>query len=207
MWANSPGGDAYFDLWHTKLSLGIGDASIDLDLQHWVNDGLMALFFFVVGLEIKRELVAGELRDPRAAALPAVAAVAGVALPALIFFAFTAGGDGADGWAIPAATDIAFAVGVLALLGDRIPPALRLFLLAIAIIDDILAITIIAIFYSESVSAGWLVAAVGIVGLIVAMRALGAWRIPWYVLPARRCGWPSTSRGCTPRSPAWCWGC
>ena len=101
VWANSPGGDAYFDLWHTKLSLGIGDASLDLDLQHWVNDGLMALFFFVVGLEIKRELVAGELRDPRAAALPAVAAVAGVVFPALIYFGFTAGSDGAAAGRFP----------------------------------------------------------------------------------------------------------
>jgi NhaA family Na+:H+ antiporter len=178
-WANSPASDSYFDLWHTHLDLGI-----DLSLQHWVNDGLMALFFFVVGLEIKRELVAGELRDPRAALLPALAAGAGVALPALLFFALTAGSDAAAGWAIPAATDIAFAVGILALLRDRVPAGLRLFLLAIAIIDDVIAIVIIAIFYSESVSLVWLAGSVGIVGVVVAMRVLGVWRVSWYVLPA-----------------------
>jgi NhaA family Na+:H+ antiporter len=111
-WANSPISDSYFDLWQTHLDLGI-----DLSLQHWVNDGLMALFFFVVGLEIKRELVVGELSEPRAALLPALAAAAGVALPVLLFFALTAGTDAADGWAVPAATDIAFAVGILAVLG------------------------------------------------------------------------------------------
>jgi NhaA family Na+:H+ antiporter len=179
VWANSPVSDSYFDLWHTHLDLGL-----DLSLQHWVNDGLMALFFFVVGLEIKRELVCGELRDPRAAALPAIAAVAGVALPALIFVAFTAGTDASAGWAIPAATDIAFAVGILALLGDRVPSGLRLFLLAVAIIDDVIAIAIIALFYSDAVSLGWLAASVGIVGVVVAMRLLGVWRISWYVLPA-----------------------
>jgi NhaA family Na+:H+ antiporter len=179
VWANSPAGDSYVDLWHRHLDIGL-----DLSLQHWVNDGLMAFFFFVVGLEIKRELVVGELRDPRAAALPALAASAGVALPALLFFALTAGSEAAAGWAIPAATDIAFAIGILAVLGDRIPPGLRLFLLAIAIIDDVIAITIIAIFYSESVSVAWLAGSVAIVGLIVAMRAAGVWRISLYVLPA-----------------------
>jgi NhaA family Na+:H+ antiporter len=179
VWANSPAGESYFDLWHTHLDLGI-----DLSLQHWVNDGLMALFFFVVGLEIKRELDVGELRDRRAAVLPALAAAAGVALPALLFFVFTAGSDAAAGWAIPAATDIAFAVGILALLGDRVPSGLRLFLLAIAIIDDVIAIAIIAIFYSETVSLLWLAGSVGIVGVVVAMRAAGVWRISWYVLPA-----------------------
>lgn len=183
-WANSPLSDAYFDLWHTDLRLGVGGAAIELDLQDWINDGLMALFFFVVGLEIKRELVAGELRDPRAAALPALAAAGGVALPALIFYALTAGSDAASGWAIPAATDIAFAVGVLAVLGDRVPAGLRLFLLAIAIIDDVIAIAIIALFYAGEVSLAWLCASVAIVGLVVAMRVLGAWRIWWFVLPA-----------------------
>ena len=144
----------------------------------------MALFFFVVGLEIKRELVVGELRDPRAAVLPALAAAAGVAVPVLIFLAFTGGSAAAEGWAIPAATDIAFAVGILALLNDRVPSGLRLFLLAVAIIDDVIAIAIIAIFYSESVSVAWLAGSLGIVGLIVGMRLLGVWRISWYILPA-----------------------
>jgi NhaA family Na+:H+ antiporter len=178
-WANSPISDSYFDLWHTHLDLGI-----DLSLQHWVNDGLMALFFFVVGLEIKRELVVGELSEPRAALLPALAAAAGVALPVLLFFALTTGTDAADGWAVPAATDIAFAVGILAVLGDRIPSGLRLFLLAVAIIDDVIAIVIIAVFYSASISVGWLAAAVAVLGVVVAMRTLGVGRIAWYVLPA-----------------------
>ncbi len=207
-WANSPLSDSYFDLWHQTLTLGIGDASISLDLEHWVNDGLMALFFFVVGLEIKRELVAGELRDPRAAALPALAAAAGVALPALIFVAFTAGSGAAAGWAIPAATDIAFAIGILALLGDRVPPALRLFLLAIAIIDDVIAIAIIAIFYSESVS-------VALAGRVGGRRRASWWRCagsgcgasPGTCCPRWRCGWPCTSRACTRRSPASCSAC
>lgn len=180
-WANSPWADAYQDLLHTSLNVGVGSASIDLDLQHWVNDGLMALFFFVVGLEIKRELVAGELRDPRAAALPAVAAVAGVALPAAIFVALTWGSDASSGWAVPAATDIAFAVGVLAILGNRLPSGLRLFLLAIAIIDDVIAIVIIAVVYTDTLSVGWLAAAAGGLLVVVGLRALGVWRIAAYV--------------------------
>jgi NhaA family Na+:H+ antiporter len=171
-WANSPWSDAYFDLWHTQLSVGVGDAKIDLDLQHWVNDLLMAVFFFVVGLEIKRELVTGELRDRRAAVLPAIAAAGGVALPALIFTLIVAGGEGASGWAIPAATDIAFAVGVLALLGDRVSSGVRLFLLTIAIVDDIIAIALIALFYSESLSFLWIaIAYAGLMGVVLMQRA------------------------------------
>jgi NhaA family Na+:H+ antiporter len=119
LWANTAG-DEYASAWAHVLRVGIGDLALDLDLRHWVNDGLMAIFFFVVGLEIKRELVCGELRDRRAATLPVLAALGGVVLPALIFLAITAGTAEASGWAIPAATDIAFAVGVLALLGDRV---------------------------------------------------------------------------------------
>ena len=131
----------------------------------------MALFFFVVGLEIKRELVTGELRDRSAALLPAIAALGGVVLPIAIFVALTAGGEGAEGWAIPAATDIAFAVGVLALLGDRVSAGARLFLLAIAIVDDIIAITIIAIFYAGALAVGWLAVAAGLVAVIAAGAA------------------------------------
>lgn len=172
VWANSPWSDAYFDLWSTHVEVGIGSATIDLSLQHWVNDLLMAVFFFVVGLEIKRELVTGELRDRRAAILPAIAAAGGVVAPALIFTLIAAGGDGASGWAIPAATDIAFAVGVLALLGTRVSSGVRLFLLTIAIVDDIIAIAIIAVFYSGSLSLGWLAIAVaGLAGVVLMQRA------------------------------------
>ena len=111
VWANSPFADSYNDLWHTTLTIGTGDLQVSEDLQHWINDGLMAVFFFVVGLEIKRELVVGELRDPRRATLPAVAAIGGVVLPALLFLALNHGGPGARGWGVPMATDIAFAVG------------------------------------------------------------------------------------------------
>ena len=151
VWANAWGA-SYETFWARELG--------PLDLHHWVNDGLMAVFFLVVGLEIKRELVAGELRDRRAAALPAIAALGGVVLPIVIFVLLTAGGDGARGWAIPAATDIAFAVGVLAVLGDRVSAGARLFLLSVAIVDDIIAITIIALFYAGELSFVWLAAAV-----------------------------------------------
>jgi NhaA family Na+:H+ antiporter len=171
VWANVAG-DSYEHFWERELG--------PLDLHHWVNDGLMALFFFVVGLEIKRELVDGELRDRRAAALPAIAAVGGVVLPVLIFVALTAGGEGAAGWAIPAATDIAFAVGVLALLGDRVPAGARRFLLSVAIVDDLIAITIIALFYGEALAPGWLaVAAV----LVVGLWAVGRFGRAWPYLP------------------------
>jgi Na+:H+ antiporter, NhaA family len=147
LWANSPWQDSYEALWEWH------------HLGHWVNDGLMALFFFVVGLEIKRELVAGHLADRRAATLPAIAAVGGMAVPALLYTAFNAGGAGSAGWGIPMATDIAFALGVLALLGDRIPQSLQVLLLALAIVDDLGAIAVIAVFYSDGVDGRWLAAA------------------------------------------------
>jgi Na+:H+ antiporter, NhaA family len=179
VWANI--GDSYLSFWHTDLTLGAGSLSITEDLQHWVNDGLMVLFFFIVALEVKREFVTGELRDRKAATLPVLAAVGGVVLPAGIFVALTLGTQDARGWAIPAATDIAFAVGVLALLGSRIPAGVKLLLLTIAIVDDVIAIVVIAIFYSSGISIAWLGAvAAGLLG-IVAMRRLGAQRVILYV--------------------------
>lgn len=172
VWANSPVSDSYFDFWGQYLTIGWGPTAITEDLQHWVNDGLMVLFFFVVGLEIKRELAIGELRDARAAALPAAAALGGVVVPALIFVALTSG-EARAGWGIPMATDIAFAVGVLALLGDRIPAGAKLLLLSVAIVDDIIAITVIALFYAESVSMSWLAGAVVGLAVVVVMRRLG----------------------------------
>jgi len=159
VWANLPETDSYADFWNAHLVVDLNVVELDLSLSHWVNDGLMAIFFFVVGLEIKRELLKGELAEPRKAALPVAAALGGMIVPALIYAAFNVGGDGASGWGIPMATDIAFAVGVLALLGTRAPLALKVFLLALAIADDLGAIAVIAIFYTDDLQFGWLAAA------------------------------------------------
>ena len=172
VWANSPWRDRYEDLWHATLTLGTAHFHLTESLRHWVNDGLMAIFFFVVGLEIKREVLVGELASPRRAALPAIAALGGVLVPAGIYVAVNAGGQGAGGWGIPMATDIAFALGVLALLGDRVPLGLKIFLTALAIVDDILAVLVIALAYTSSVDWGALgLAGLVLAGLVVANRA------------------------------------
>jgi NhaA family Na+:H+ antiporter len=182
-WVNAPFGDSYESFWHTELSIGIGDFSISEDLRHWVNDALMAIFFFVVGLEIKRELAVGELNDRSRASMPIIAALGGVVLPAAIFVLINLS-DGAalDGWAIPMATDIAFAVAVVAILGSRVPSGVRLLLLSIAIVDDIIAISVIAVFYTADISLAWL--GLGLAGLlgVVAMQRFGVSRILPYVL-------------------------
>jgi NhaA family Na+:H+ antiporter len=180
--ANSPLSGVYDALVHAELRLGVGVLSITEDLQHWINDALMAVFFFVVGLEIKRELVTGELRDRRAAALPAVAALGGVLLPALVFLALVGGGPEARGWGIPMATDIAFAVGVLALLGERVPGGAKLLLLSIAIVDDIIAIAVIAVFYTATVSLLWLAAAVAGLAAVLVLRRFGVTDVWPYVV-------------------------
>ncbi|MBT5138396.1 MAG: Na+/H+ antiporter NhaA [Acidimicrobiaceae bacterium] len=183
VWANSPWSHSYHELLETHISLHVGDLlHLDEPLEAWINDALMAIFFFVVGLEIKRELVAGELRDPRAAALPAIAAIGGMVVPALVYVAFASGGMGADGWGIPMATDIAFAVGVVSLLGNRVPGAMKVFLLTLAIVDDIGAIAVIAIFYTEDLSTDWLLIATGLTVLVVLMRLMRIWYIPVYAL-------------------------
>jgi Na+:H+ antiporter, NhaA family len=190
-WANSPWSESYFSLWTTHLEIGSGSFNIDLDLQHWINDLLMAVFFFVVGAEIKRELVSGELKDRRDAMLPVLAAFGGVALPAILFLTIVGGGEAASGWAIPAATDIAFAIGVLALLGKRISPGVRIFLLTVAIVDDIVAIAIIAFFYGSGISLTRLVIAVaGLLGVFVFQR-LGIWRV-WPYVPLAGIVWLAT---------------
>jgi len=169
LWANLPVfGDSYANFWHHHhLDVSLGPIHFAEDLQDLVNDGLMAIFFLVVGLEIKRELVLGELRDPRKAALPVVAALGGMVLPALIYFAFNAGDPAAiRGWGVPMATDIAFSLGVLALLGSRVPVGARLFLLAVAIADDIGAIAVIAIFYTDDLNLGYLGLGVAVLALI-----------------------------------------
>ncbi len=150
-WVNSPWSESYFNFWHTTISFDVFVFSVSEDLEHLVNDGLMAVFFFVVGLEIKRELMHGELTDFRKAVLPAAAAVGGMVTPALIYFAFNGTGEGAAGWGIPIATDIAFALGVLGLLGRSLPSQLRIFLLGLAVADDLGAIAVIAVFYTETI--------------------------------------------------------
>jgi NhaA family Na+:H+ antiporter len=180
VWVNVVDAGGYASFWATHLNIGIGQATIDESLGHWVNDGLMTLFFFLISLEIKRELVTGELRHPRRAALPIIAALGGVVTPILIFLAVS-GGRHTGGWGIPMATDAAFAIGVLALLGDRVGVGVKLFLVTIAVVDDVAAILVIAVAYTDHLSLGWLELAVaGLVGT-AAMRLLGAHRIPVYV--------------------------
>ena len=183
-WVNSPLGDSYADLWSTKLTLGPGSLSISEDLQHWVNDGLMAIFFFVISLEIKRELIVGDLRHPRAAALPILAATGGVLLPALIFIAITIGTGTSGGWGIPMATDAAFAIGVLTLLGDRVSNGAKLFLVTIAVVDDVLAILVIAVVYTADLEPVWLAVAVAGLLLVALMRRWNVASPLSYVLPA-----------------------
>jgi Na+:H+ antiporter, NhaA family len=169
-WANSPWDAGYESLWATNIRVEIGSYLFAADLAHLVNDLLMAVFFFVVGMEIKRELVVGELRDRRSVALPAMAALGGMIVPAAIYVAFNAGGDGARGWGIPMATDIAFALGVVALLGSRVPGSVKVLLLTLAIVDDIGAIAVIAVFYTDSLEPALLLVALGLAVLVAVMH-------------------------------------
>ena len=182
LWANlAP--DSYTNFWSTELDLSFGPLHVGETLQEIVNDGLMAIFFFVVGLEIKRELVLGEFRDPRAAALPAIAALGGMLIPAAIYLMFTlgTGGEALRGWGIPMATDIAFTLGIIALLGSRVSTRAKLFLLALAIADDIGAIVVIAIAYTEDLSLGWLLTAIIGLALMGIARAVGIRSYAFYV--------------------------
>ncbi len=161
VWANSPWRDSYFHLWETEVVVGGGSLRLAKSLHHWINDGLMVVFFFLVGLEIKREVLVGELASLRQSALPIAAALGGMVVPAAIYAALNVGTAELRGWGIPMATDIAFALGVLALLGDRVPSALKVFLAALAIVDDLGAVLVIAIFYSAGIdwaSLGWALA-------------------------------------------------
>lgn len=180
LWVNVIDAGGYASFWATHLNIGIGGASLDESFAHWVNDGLMTLFFFLISLEIKRELVRGDLRHPKRAALPIIAALGGVITPIVVFLAITGGHD-AGGWGIPMATDAAFAIGVLALLGDRVGVGVKLFLVTIAVVDDVAAICVIAVAYTDHLSLGWLAVAVAGLAGVVATRLLGARRILVYV--------------------------
>jgi Na+:H+ antiporter, NhaA family len=180
--ANAPLGETYTQFWETHLDLTLGPLHSSETLNDLVNDALMAVFFFVVGLEIKRELVVGELDDARRAALPAVAALSGMIAPALTYLAFASGGEAARGWGIPMATDIALSVGVISLLGTRVSVGAKLFLLALAIADDIGAIAVIAVFCTTNLAMGWLVAAIVGLGLVFVARRVNVRSIPFSVV-------------------------
>jgi Na+:H+ antiporter, NhaA family len=179
VWANSPWSDSYASMWSYDLTFAPDPWSITHSLRDWINEGLMTVFFFVVGVEIKREFVEGELRDGARARLPVAAALGGMIVPALIYFAWNPTGSASRGWGIPMATDLAFALGLLALLGPRIPRGLKLFLLTLAIVDDIGAIVVIAIFYAEDVEVSWMLAGMGV---LVALIALSRLRVPLQVV-------------------------
>ncbi|WP_426754523.1 Na+/H+ antiporter NhaA [Myxococcus sp. Y35] len=184
IWANSPWAESYAHFWHTPLGIRVGDFTFERSLEWVVNDGLMVIFFFVVGMEIRREIHHGELSEWRRAALPAAAALGGMLAPAAIYLFFANEADTRSGWGVPMATDIAFAVGILTLLGSRVPPALRVLLLALAVIDDLGAIIVIALFYSSGVSVtGLLVAALGFLG-VFAMQRFGVRSRLAYVVPS-----------------------
>ncbi len=178
--ANSPFSDAYHHLWRNEISVGFNDFMISKTLHHWINDGLMAVFFFVIGLELKREIMAGELRNPRDALLPIAAGIGGMVVPALIYLAFNPSGDASDGWGIPMATDIAFALGIISLLGNRVPLSLKVFLTALAIADDLGAVLVIAVFYTSHIDIMSLFVGAMFMIFLVTSNLLGVRNILWY---------------------------
>ncbi len=180
--ANSPFASSYHAFWNQLLSFTLGESRISYPLWYWVNDGLMVIFFFVIGLELKRELTTGELSEKRKIILPAAAAIGGAIIPAIIFLVLQQGEPSQSGWAIPMATDIAFVVGVLSLLSKRVPHSLKIFLLSVAIVDDLLAVSVIAIFFTETINFMWLAMSVCGFGVIVLMNKLGIRMIAIYVL-------------------------
>jgi NhaA family Na+:H+ antiporter len=184
VWANSSWGDSYARFWHTPIGLRVGPWVLQRSLEWIVNDGLMVIFFFVVGMEIRREIHHGELSEWRRAALPAAAALGGMLVPALLFLAIAGAPPTRAGWGTPMATDIAFAVGILTLLGKRVPPALRVLLLAVAVIDDLGAIVVIALFYSSGVALGGLLVAGAGLAAVILMQRFGVRAKLLYVVPA-----------------------
>jgi NhaA family Na+:H+ antiporter len=183
IWANSFLSATYFDLWNTHVSLNIGSHAIDMSLGHWINDGLMALFFLLIGLEIKREIMVGELSSLRQAAFPVVAAVGGVALPALFYILVNLQQGGQmSGFAIPMATDIAFVLGFLLILGSRVPLSLKIFITSIAVVDDLVAIAVIAIFYTGSIDFASLGYAAIVIAALILMNRTGIKKLMPYLL-------------------------
>ncbi len=182
LWANLPFSDSYFQLWHTHINIGIGNYTLDYSLHHWINDGLMAIFFFVVGLEIKREFLVGELSSAKQAALPVAAALGGMLFPALFYFLLNPSGNAASGWGIPMATDIAFVIGIMALLGKSIPVSLKIFVTALAIADDIGAVLVIAFFYTSQISIISLAIAAVFLILLILSNKLGVRNLLVYTL-------------------------
>jgi NhaA family Na+:H+ antiporter len=181
--ANSPFGRGYLDFWHVKIGFEWGGFALKQSVEHWINDGLMTVFFLLIGLEIEREIYAGELSNVKNASLPALAAVGGMALPALFHFMFNRGAETQNGFGIPMATDIAFALGILALLSSRIPASLKVFLAALAIIDDLGAIAIIALFYTNELSALYLFLALGVFAGLLLLNYFKVYRLSFYVIP------------------------
>ena len=183
-WANSPWSDSYHHLWHTHLVINLGNIlNLDYTIHHWINDGMMVIFFFTVGLEIKRELLVGELSSLQKASLPIAGALGGMVAPAIIYAIFNSSGEGANGWGIPMATDIAFVVGIMALLGPRVPLTLKIFILALAIADDIGAVLVIAIFYTADISTAALVIAGIVLVIVFILNKLGTKSlIPYTIL-------------------------
>ena len=184
IWANTAWSHSYHDLWQTHLVVSLGNLlTLDYSIHHWINDGLMVIFFFTVGLEIKREFLVGELSSAQKASLPIAGALGGMIAPALLYTVFNSGTEGANGWGIPMATDIAFVVGIMALLGPRVPITLKIFVLALAIADDIGAVMIIAVFYTAEISASALIIAAIVLALLVLLNRLGTKSlIPYAVL-------------------------
>ncbi|MGH9217297.1 MAG: Na+/H+ antiporter NhaA, partial [Acidimicrobiales bacterium] len=182
VWANSPWSGSYERLWDTEVTLSVGSAELALDLRDWINDGLMAFFFFVVGLEIRREFDMGELRERRRVATPVLAAIGGMVVPALIYLAINAGEPSVRGWGIAMGTDTAFALAVLTLVGGA-SPRVRSFLLTLVIVDDIVALAVIALAYTEDLSAPALGVALGLYGVIIGMRAVGVRHgVPYFLV-------------------------
>jgi len=173
IWVNFGGADSYHHLWEKRFTINFGDYTIDRNLHHWINEGLMAIFFFVVGLEIKREIILGELSSWKKASLPVAAAIGGMLMPALIYTFFNLGDYGQSGWGVPMATDIAFCLGILSLLGNKVPVSLKIFLTALAIVDDLGAVLVIAFFYTQDLFIYYLEFALLFFGLLLAGNLLG----------------------------------